>query len=423
MNPTQIIKVARREYLARVRNRAFVFMTILIPVLMGLYAFVMPLIVESGSGEVRLASVDTGSAVGPALEERLRELEQPRITVTDVVTVANIADAPREELNAEVHDDAIDGYLLVERDDDELLDTRYVSTETTNVNLVRVLRNAVRSVAVTDLLAGSGINPDDLRRRQQLDVATVTLSAEGEREGGSETAFMSTLVLAMLIYMTILINGQGMATAIVEENSSRLIEVILGAVTAGEFMAGKILGVLGAGLTQLGIWLVVALAALLQALPGIMIGSEAAGLDLGSILTGELLFYFALFFALGYFLYSVLIAVIAVTCTSTEELRHSMIIAALPLIVAVMLAVTAIVNPSSELTRISSLIPPFTPIVMLARINVSAPPLWEVWLSVVLLIVTTVAASWVAGNIFRYALLMIGKRPTLPELLPVVRTA
>ena len=414
MNPTQIIKVAHREYLARVGNRAFVFMTILIPVLMGLYAFVMPLIVESGSGEVRLASVDTGSAVGPALEERLRELEQPRITVTDVVTVANIADAPREELNAEVHDDAIDGYLLVERDDDELLDTRYVSTETTNVNLVRVLRNAVRSVAVTDLLAGSGINPDDLRRRQQLDVATVTLSAEGEREGGSETALMSTLVLAMLIYMTILINGHGMATAIVEEKSSRLIEVILGAVTAGEFMAGKILGVLGAGLTQLGIWLVVALAALLQVLPGIMIGSEAAGLDLGLILTGELLFYFALFFALGYFLYSVLIAVIAVTCTSTEELGHSMIIAALPLIVAVMLAVTAIVNPSSELTRISSLIPPFTPIVMLARINVSAPPLWEVWLGVVVLIVTTVAASWVAGKIFRYALLMIGKRPTLP---------
>ncbi len=154
-----------------------------------------------------------------------------------------------------------------------------------------------------------------------------------------------------------------------------------------------------------------------------MIGSEAAGLDLGLILTGELLFYFALFFALGYFLYSVLIAVIAVTCTSTEELGHSMIIAALPLVVAVMLAVTAIVNPSSELTWVSSLVPPFTPIVMLARINVSAPPLWEVWLGVVLLIVTTVAASWVAGNIFRYALLMIGKRPTLPELLRVVRTA
>ena len=77
---------------------------------------------------------------------------------------------------------------------------------------------------------------------------------------------MSTLVLAMLIYMTILINGHGMATAIVEDKSSRLIEVILGAVTAGEFMAGKILGVLGAGLTQLGIWLIVALAALLQAL-------------------------------------------------------------------------------------------------------------------------------------------------------------
>ena len=123
MNPTQIIKVAHPG----------------IPC-------------TSGQPGVRVHDDPDSSADGPlrlrdAIDrgERLRELEQPRITVTDVVTVANIADAPREELNAEVHDDAIDGYLLVERDDDELLDTRYVSTETTNVNLVRVLRNAVRS--------------------------------------------------------------------------------------------------------------------------------------------------------------------------------------------------------------------------------------------------------------------------------------
>ena len=151
------------------------------------------------------------------------------------------------------------------------------------------------------------------------------LSDYGEQAGGFEAAFFSTFALAMLLYMAVIINGQGMATAIVEEKSSRLIEVILGAVTAGEFMAGKIIGVLGAGLTQLGIWVAVALVVVLQA------------------------------------------------------------------------------------------------IVMLARINILMPPLWEVWLSVALLLAASLAFAWAAGKIFRYALLMTGKRPTVPELLRVVR--
>ena len=124
--------------------------------------------------------------------------------------------------------------------------------------------------------------------------------------------------------MSVLINGQGMAIAIVEEKSSRLIEVILGTVTAGEFMAGKILSVLGAGLTQLGIWVAVGLV--------------------------ELLLYFAVFFTLGYLLYSVLFAVVAATCTSTEKLGHSMFIAVLPLVIGLMASLSVITSSAKRST-------------------------------------------------------------------------
>jgi ABC-2 type transport system permease protein len=86
-----------------------------------------------------------------------------------------------------------------------------------------------------------------------------------------------------------------------------------------------------------------------------------------------------------------------------------------------MVAMSVTSNPATTMTRVLSLIPFFTPLVMMARVNVLMPPLWEVWLGVALLVATAVAASWVASKIFRYALLMTGKRPTLPELVRVVR--
>src|SRR4029078_3743811 len=106
--------------------------------------------------------------------------------------------------------------------------------------------------------------------------------------------------------------------------------------------------------------------------------------------------------------------VVAVTCTSTEELGQSMMAAVLPMVLALMMSISVIANPGTMATRVLSLIPFFTPLVMMARVNVLTPPLWEIWLSIALLAVTSAVASWVASKIFSYALLMTGKRPTLP---------
>jgi len=422
MNFTQIAKVARREYLARVRNRAFIIMTVLVPLFLGLYMFSVPLLSRSGSRNLRLAVVDGGTGLGPALADRLRSIERPSITVTDVVSVSANDTSVRERFGAAVRARTLDGYVLLEPGAPSGLSARYVARETSNPTLMRDLRQAVQSVALDRLLAGTGVDGNEVRKTQQLALDSTTVSDRGERPGGFQTAFISTLLFGMLLYIAVLINGQGMATAIVEEKSSRLIEVILGAVTATEFMAGKILGVIGSGMTQLAIWIAVALVALLQA-PTLGLGASMPGVDLSSVLSVRLIFYFALFFALGYLLYSLLFAVVAVTCTSTEELGQSMLAAVLPMVVALMVAFSVISNPATTMTRVLSLIPFFTPLVMLARVNVLMPPLWEVWLGVAIMIATSAAAGWAAAKIFRYALLMTGKRPTLPELMRVVRAA
>lgn len=421
MSATLVFKIARREFLARVRNRAFIAMTVLVPAFLGIYMFAMPMLTRSRSNDIRVAILDAGTGLGAPLAERLRAIERPRITITRTSAIDEADAAARDPFNAAVRDRSLDGYLVLERSESAPARVRYFAREAGNPVLLRELRLAVQSAVIGRLLVGTGVDGADVRKAQQLDLGVVTVSDRGEREGGFGAALVSTMALAMLLYVAVLINGQGMATAIVEEKASRLIEVILGAVTATEFMAGKILGVVGSGLAQLSIWMLVAVVGLAQAAPVLAIGTTMSGMDLSTILNARLLFYFAIFFSLGYVLYSVLFAVVAVTCTSTEELGQSMLAAMLPMVVALMAAISVISNPATTTTRVLSLIPFFTPLVMTARVNVLMPPLWEVWLGIALLLATSIAAAWVAAKIFRYALLMTGKRPTLPELIRVVK--
>ena len=110
-------------------------------------------------------------------------------------------------------------------------------------------------------------------------------------------------------------------------------------------------------------------------MPMLSIGADLTGFDLSTVLDGRLLFYFSVFFALGYCLYSILFATIAATCTSTEELSQSMFAAVLPMVLALMSTLYVIANPSTTAARVLSLFPPFTPLVMLGRVNVLHRPL------------------------------------------------
>jgi ABC-2 type transport system permease protein len=419
MNPNQVFKIARREFLARVRTRAFIIMTILVPASLVAYVTTVPRLAGSRATAVTIAVLDAGTGLGPALAERARSIERPHVTVADTLVVDPSAVAgARQTLNNRIRSRAIDGYVLVEPSEAKSAKVRYVAREVGNVLLMRELRLAAQSALLDRLLAGSGVDVAAVNRAQRLDIDSTTVTDRGEQTGGFNVALASTLSLAMLLYMAVLINGAGMAMAIVEEKSSRLVEVILGSVTAGEFMAGKILGVMASGLLQLGIWIVVAVAIVV---PAVGVSVAMSGVDLASIITPRLLFYYTVFFVLGYALYSILFAVLAATCTSTVELSQTQMLAILPMVVALLITINVIANPATTATRVFSLFPLFTPLVMMARVNVLMPPLWEVWLGIALLAATALAAAWAAAKIFRYALLMTGKRPNLPELLAVVR--
>lgn len=424
MNLMQIYHVARREYVARVKNKAFVFTTLLVPLLMIIYVVLIPaLFSKSGTKELKLAVLDNGTGYGAELVQNLAGGSEPEFIVSRAVLVPDTSESTREPFNRAVLASEIDGYIVLSKDPEIPFRGSYYARETGNPLVLSRIRGGVQTTALGAVLEGSGVDVEKVRRVQWSGLQTVTVSSEGESEGGFEAAFFSTLVFGMLLYMAVLINGQGMAMVIVEEKSSRLIEVILGAVTAIEFMAGKVIGVLLSGMTQLGIWVGCSMVAVLYALPALSMMPGDAPFDLGAILNVRVVFFFCVFFTLGYLLYSTIFAALAATCSSTEELGQAMFPAMFPFILAFFATFYAVPNPSTTLTRVLSLLPPFTPLVMLARVNVLMPPLWEVWLSIGLLIVAVVCSFWLAGKIFRFALLMYGKRPTIPEIVKMLRAS
>lgn len=422
MNLGKMAQIARREYLARVRSKAFIITTLLFPGLIVVFAGLAPLMTRADVDVLRVTVVDAGTGLGETLATRLEgeedlPLELQRTIQTSPAEVEQV----RAGLSDAIRADELDGYLVLRPEPETLARASYYARETSNIVVLATLERAVTRTILENWFSGEDL--ERIRRVQGVDLGAVRVSAEGEEAGGFEIAYFSTYILGMLLYMAVLIQGQQMATSIVEEKSSRLVELIIGAVTAQEYMVGKITGVLGSGLTQLGIWLGCGLVATLYVLPGLAMASVAGGFEWSQVLGLELVFYLVLFFVLGYVMYTTLYAAVGATCSSTEELQHAIMPVMLPVMFAFFAMFYVTFNPSSPASRALSFFPLFTPLTMFARINVAQPPAWEIWTGVALLVGFTLLCVWAAAKIFRVAILMHGKRPSLPEIFRMVRAA
>ncbi len=424
MSITQVITIARREYLARVRNKWFIVSTLMVPLFVVLPMSMGQLIGRADIDELRLTLLDVGTGHAEAIAQALREIEDFTVRVVDVQQVQPaVLDVARATLRAQILDDQIDGYLLIELDEQLGIRGRYYSSETGNILILRSLERSIRAVALEIYLAGSGLDSERVQALVRWDMSAVRVSDKGEEEGGFRRVYMSTFILGMILYITVLMGGQQMGSSIVEEKSSRIIELVLGAVTATEFMAGKVAGVLGAALTQLAVWIGMALLGSLYVLPALAIGAAMEGVDLTDLLDPGLLFYFSILYLLGYLFYSVLYAVAASMCSTTEEFQQIAFPLMMPIMMSFFFVFYVITNPATLISRIVSLLPPATPLVMMARINVLRPPLWEIWLGIFLLAAASGVAVWLSGKIFRFTLLMQGKRPTLGTVFRLMRAA
>lgn len=413
-----LIAVIRREYLQRVRNKWFIISTLGVPLLM-IAAMAIPIVLAARreAGERKIAVVDRTGVLEDRVVERLgTSFEVERVEYSS--DVASILDG-RVEVGE------VAGYLML--DEETLASGRAVfrgDGTPGSLRRIRLQRAVVESVLEVRLAQVSGVDGlQELLSGGSIDYQSIK---EDEPDQAERAAAMAIgFAGAMVLYMAIFIYGVQVMRAVLEEKTTRIVEVIISAMKPWQLMLGKILGVGAVGLTQLGIWFLSAALLLSFGLP-YLVAARPELLEFESALeylpaAGGIALFLA-FFVLGYFLFSSLFAAVGAMCSTDEEAQQTLMPVMMLVIIPIMFLAPVIEDPNGPLATWLSLFPFFSPILMFPRFMGGAP-LWQAGLSLVLVVLTILVVASVAGRIYRVGILMQGKRPTLPELVRWVREA
>jgi len=243
----------------------------------------------------------------------------------------------------------------------------------------------------------------------------VDLKSVGEtgQESKGEAGFFLALGMGIWIYMSVLLYGQVVLGAVIEEKETRIAEILFSSMRSFPLMMGKLIGVSLVALTQMGIWGAAFLAFSAWA---------AGGSSINLPHVAPIVFvYLGMFFLMGYFIYSTVYAVVGSMVTTTQEGGQLAMPVVLMLVAGFFLSFNIIRNPNSTLAFWASMFPFFAPITMLVRIVTETPPLWQILLSLVIGFATAIGLIWLASRIYRVGMLMTGKKATIPEVMRWIR--
>ena len=392
--------IARREYMERIRTRAFLIMTLLVPGLLGGIGFAAAMIGgHSGGSHIAIVTSDQRFA-----EDLKTEVASAKDCSSAIVVPA--AEATPEAMQARLKQGGLDGFLLaVPGSEAGVRPTfRWVPKAKADLVTQSAISGDVRRVLTREGLTRSGMKAPEVE--ELLKPVELDSSEPGKQSGLQSLA--SVYAIFFIMYFTIVQYGMNVSRSIIEEKTSRIFEVLLATIQPQEMLAGKVLGVGAVGLTQIGIWITAALLYF-----GVAI--KASGVPFP--LTGVQIVAFFTFFLLGYTLFSSVAAALGAMCSSEQELQQLNMILMLPLILCSVFIFKIITDSDSLLAKAFSFFPFTTPLIMYVRISIHQPPVWQIALAVFDLIVTIAIVIWMASKIYRVGILMYGKKPNLPEIM------
>jgi ABC-2 type transport system permease protein len=435
----KFLAVVKREYIQRVRTKFFVIATVLGPLLTVGFTVVPALMIGlKTGGPTHLAIVDqTGMMYQRVANEINDDAERPSPSPAAPITPAvtpkdraretakmvkgdyaleriepngrSIAEVTKH-LEARLSSRDLDGYLILPADllkgGQPEFHARNTADMITKEQLQRAISQAVRSQRLVD-------NGIDEKRLEELSkpVSLKSSGAAGEESKG-EGGFFLVFGIGMLIYMSVLLYGQVVLGAVIEEKETRIAEILFSSMRSFPLMMGKLIGVSLVALTQLGIW----------GLTFLAVSAWAAGSSFSMPHIAPIFFvYFAIFFLMGFFIYATVYAVVGSMVTTTQEGGQLAMPVVLFLIAALFVSFNIIRSPNSPLAFWASMFPFFAPITMLVRIVTETPPLWQILLSLGIGVVTATGLIWLASRIYRVGMLMYGKKATIPEVMRWVR--
>ena len=434
-NLTNITTIARREYGVRVRTRSFIFGTALLVigvVVIALLPVIIRYVDQHDQTQVAVSadSPATSAMAAATLNRLLNPPAADGSSDTSASYVVTVVDGPDAARAAVLDGNAGAGLAITRSGDGELNFVLYTNDSSTG-RTATLVGQAANAVAIADRLNRAGVAPADqatMFAAAQFQVESPDPDKTGPVQDALTEASQDLLGFGMtiLIFMIIVMYGNWIAMSVVEEKSSRVMEVVLNAATPFQLLAGKVLGVGGVAFTQYGAVVVAGLVslALFNPISTIVLGENASSLSLPSGLTPGLLVAFGVYGVLGFLMYASLYAAAGSLVSRIEDVNA----AVMPMTFLSMggyfigiYAAMGLLDIGSGWVTVLSLIPFFSPFMMLGRIAVGSAVPWEVVVSVILLVVGIAVAVWVAARIYAAGVLLYGQRPGIRTVWRLMR--
>ncbi|NOU60476.1 ABC transporter permease [Marinifilum caeruleilacunae] len=436
----KIFIIIQREYLSRVKKRSFLILTFLTPILIaGIYAFMIWMMLKDDTEKRTIAVLNESELVDP-------------VTSSEFTTYEYLNNTTFDDVKQNMERNGYYAILVIPEDihsskTAELFSHKQVTIEVKS-SVGRQIRQHIEKLKRSKIIAEA--NMPDLEEqlaatKTPISMRTIKFGEGGEiKQSSTEIAMGIGFAASFIIYMFIFLYGVQVMRGVIEEKSNRIVEVIISSVKPFQLMMGKIVGVAMVGLTQFIMWVVltgiiitvgsalvlpgVDMETLQQAKSVAELPAGASSLDAGQLKliqdiggTFDLAYVagiigaFIFFFLGGYLLYSALFAAVGSAVDNETETQQFMLPITIPLILALYIGFAVARNPESSLAFWGSIIPFTSPIVMLVRIPFGVP-IWELLVSMSILIGTFLLITWIAAKIYRTGILMYGKKVSYKEI-------
>ncbi len=456
---SKVLHVAWREFISTVATKGFIIGVLVTPVILAVVILVLPLLIDPSPPKIdgELAILDPTGQVSAgvreylkpeALAERRVEMEEridellpaqvkglageaamdqalesalgsvPEIAVVELPADADLEAEKAPLLTGKVQDGGrlalavVDGQAIEPGADGKYGKYELFVREKLDDRIEDEIKDALREVIVDKRIAARGLDPEEITTLTRIGrVKSTTVTEEGERETSEGLNLLLPVGFMILLLISVMTGGQYLLTTTIEEKSSRVVEVLLSAVSPLELMTGKIIGQLCVGFLLLALYAGMGFSALVS-------------FSLLGLIDPWLLLYLVIFYLIAYFVIASMMAAIGAAVNEMREAQTLMTPVMLVIMIPWILWMPISRDPNSIFATVTSLLPPINSFVMLLRMtSTTPPPLWQVWLSILIGVASVWAAVWLAAKVFRVGLLMHGKPPNLATLWRWVRMA
>jgi ABC-2 type transport system permease protein len=420
----KILKIAQREYLDVVKTKTFILSILLTPAIIGVVIFIAGRTQRSVTGprpprKVVVADLTNQltDEIKASFEQHNESNPQRQILLQEILTDTS----SDESIKQKVRDGQLNAYFVLDKDSVEGTGKIQSFTRSTKIadldmisNVGDLFNSAIfnRRCKLKDVSQELLAQISELRRRVPNEIIDIGSAAEQKRvkKGEQIAKTMIPFFFMMLMFMGIFGMGQHMLTSVIEEKNSRVIEVLLSAVSPFELMAGKILGLAGISLTVMGLWAIAAI--------GTAYYGAAHWWNITLEFPTGILPYFVIYFILGFLLFSSILAGIGSICNTIKESQSLMMPISFLFILPMVVWFQLVQQPDGLFARVLSFLPPLTPLVMTLRLSASPDMSFlEIFASIIMLALFVPLVMWLAAKVFRTGILMYGKRPGPREVL------